>query len=50
MDSTPVKHWHGATLTTAMTHIAIAEVLEGNVVEWMEHVSDSDYGATVGGE
>ncbi|WP_095155273.1 cupin domain-containing protein [Pseudomonas sp. Irchel 3E13] len=39
-----VKHWHGATATTAMTHIAIAEVLDGKVVEWMEQVSDDHYG------
>ncbi|WP_175650743.1 (R)-mandelonitrile lyase [Pseudomonas sp. Marseille-P9899] len=39
-----VKHWHGATATTAMTHIAIAEVLDGKVVDWMEQVSDEDYG------
>ncbi|MCU1725152.1 cupin domain-containing protein [Pseudomonas sp. 5P_5.1_Bac1] len=39
-----VKHWHGATETTAMTHIAIAEVLDGKVVEWMEQVSDDHYG------
>ncbi|MEO5937785.1 MAG: cupin domain-containing protein [Sphingomonas sp.] len=38
------KHWHGATATTAMTHIAIAEALEGKVVEWMERVSDDHYG------
>lgn len=38
-----VKHWHGATATTAMTHIAIAEVLDGKVVDWMEQVSDEDY-------
>src|SRR3979411_208721 len=31
------KHWHGATPTTAMTHIAIQEALNGKVVEWMEH-------------
>ncbi|AUD01309.1 (R)-mandelonitrile lyase [Spirosoma pollinicola] len=37
------KHWHGATATTGMTHIAIQENLNGNVVEWMEKVSDSDY-------
>ncbi|MBK5516982.1 cupin domain-containing protein [Pseudomonas sp. TH10] len=37
------KHWHGALPTTAMTHIAIAEVLDGNVVEWMEQVSDQQY-------
>jgi quercetin dioxygenase-like cupin family protein len=33
------KHWHGATPTTAMTHIAVQEALDGKVVEWMEHVS-----------
>lgn len=37
------KHWHGAAPTTAMTHIAIAESLDGNAVEWMEHVSDEQY-------
>jgi len=45
-----VKHWHGATATTAMTHIAIAEVLEGEVVDWMEQVSDVDYHAANNGE
>lgn len=39
------KHWHGATATTAMTHIAIAEALDGKVVDWLEHVSDEDYRA-----
>jgi quercetin dioxygenase-like cupin family protein len=39
------KHWHGATRTTAMTHIAIAEGLDGKVVDWMEHVSDAQYRA-----
>lgn len=34
------KHWHGATATTAMTHIAIAEALDGKVVDWLEPVSD----------
>lgn len=34
------KHWHGAAPTTAMTHIAIQEQLDGKVVEWMEKVSD----------
>ena len=34
------KHWHGATSTTAMSHIAIAEQLDGKTVEWLEHVSD----------
>jgi len=37
------KHWHGATSTTAMTHIALQERLDGKVVEWMEHVSDEQY-------
>lgn len=37
------KHWHGATPTTAMTHIAIAEQLDGKVVDWMEPVSDEQY-------
>ena len=37
------KHWHGATATTAMTHIAIQESLNGKVVEWMEKVSDEQY-------
>ena len=39
------KHWHGAAPTTAMTHIAIAEALDGKVVDWMEHVSDAQYRA-----
>lgn len=38
------RHWHGASPTTAMTHIAIAEVLDGQAVEWMEHVTDAQYG------
>jgi len=37
------KHWHGATATTGMTHIAIQEELDGKVVEWMEHVTDKQY-------
>jgi quercetin dioxygenase-like cupin family protein len=37
------KHWHGATATTAMTHIAIQELLDGKTVEWMEKVSDEQY-------
>ena len=39
------RHWHGATPTTAMTHIAIQEQLDGKVVEWMEKVSDEQYEA-----
>jgi quercetin dioxygenase-like cupin family protein len=38
-----VKHWHGAAATTAMTHIAIQEKVDGKVVEWMEQVSDTQY-------
>jgi quercetin dioxygenase-like cupin family protein len=37
------KHWHGATATTAMTHIAIQERLNGKAVEWMEQVSEAQY-------
>jgi quercetin dioxygenase-like cupin family protein len=37
------KHWHGAAPTTAMTHIAIQEALDGKVVDWMEKVSDEQY-------
>ncbi|WLI90788.1 cupin domain-containing protein [Massilia sp. R2A-15] len=39
-----VKHWHGAAPATAMAHIAIAENLDGKVVEWMEKVGDGQYG------
>jgi quercetin dioxygenase-like cupin family protein len=38
------KHWHGATATAAMTHIAIQERLDGKTVDWMEKVSDEQYG------
>jgi len=37
------KHWHGATPTSVVTHIAIQEALDGKVVEWMEHVTDQEY-------
>ena len=37
------KHWHGATATTAMTHIAIAELLDGKTVSWLEKVTDEQY-------
>ena len=37
------KHWHGDTPTTAMTHIAIQEQLDGKIVDWMEKVSDEQY-------
>jgi quercetin dioxygenase-like cupin family protein len=39
------KHWHGASPTTAMTHIAIQEALDGKAVDWMEKVSDQQYQA-----
>lgn len=38
-----VKHWHGATATNGMTHIAVQEALDGKNVEWMEKVSDEQY-------
>src|SRR5215212_6118823 len=38
-----LKHWHGATATTAMTHIAIHEAQNGKTVEWMEKVSEEQY-------
>ncbi|WP_424693149.1 (R)-mandelonitrile lyase [Erwinia sp.] len=38
-----VKHWHGASANSAMTHIAIAEAQDGKVVDWMEKVSDEQY-------
>lgn len=37
------RHWHGATDTTAMSHIAITEILDGKNVQWLEAVSDDDY-------
>jgi quercetin dioxygenase-like cupin family protein len=37
------KHWHGASATAAMTHIAVHEALNGNMVEWLEKVTDDDY-------
>jgi quercetin dioxygenase-like cupin family protein len=37
------KHWHGATPTTAMSHVAITEMFEGRNVDWLEHVTDEDY-------
>ena len=39
------KHWHGASPTTAMTHVAIQERRDGKTVEWLEHVSDEQYAA-----
>jgi quercetin dioxygenase-like cupin family protein len=37
------KHWHGAAATTAMSHIAVQEKLNGSPVDWMEHVTDEEY-------
>jgi quercetin dioxygenase-like cupin family protein len=37
------KHWHGASPSTAMSHVAIAEALDGKVVDWLEHVTDTQY-------
>ena len=37
------KHWHGASATTGMSHIAIQEKLDGSAVTWLEHVSDAQY-------
>src|SRR5580704_2264089 len=42
------KHWHGATSTTAMTHIAIVEKLNGKPVDWMEKVTDEQYQSGLG--
>jgi quercetin dioxygenase-like cupin family protein len=39
------KHWHGATAQTAVTHIAIQETQDGKAAEWMEYVTDDQYGA-----
>jgi quercetin dioxygenase-like cupin family protein len=44
------KHWHGASPTTAMTHIAIQEYLDGKAADWMEKVSDEQYRAGSGVE
>ena len=38
-----LKHWHGATPTTALSHLAIQEQLDGKVVDWLEQVSDAQY-------
>jgi quercetin dioxygenase-like cupin family protein len=40
------KHWHGATATTAMSHLAIHEAIDGRSVDWLEQVDDIDYGQT----
>lgn len=39
------RHWHGASPSTAMTHVAVHEVKDGKSVDWLEPVSDADYGA-----
>lgn len=39
------RHWHGAAPDVAMTHIALREVKDGKVVDWLEHVTDEQYGA-----
>jgi quercetin dioxygenase-like cupin family protein len=43
-----VKHWHGAAATTAMTHIAIQESLDGKNVDWLDKVTDNQYGTSAG--
>jgi len=40
------KHWHGAAPTTAMTHIALQEAIDGKAVDWLEHVTDEQYGGS----
>ena len=44
------RHWHGATATDAMSHIAITEVVDGKAVEWLEKVDDDTYLAPLGAE
>jgi quercetin dioxygenase-like cupin family protein len=44
------KHWHGASPTTAMTHIAIQEALDGKAVDWLEKVTDEQYSTKPRGE
>jgi quercetin dioxygenase-like cupin family protein len=39
------RHWHGASPSTALTHLALQEAKEGQTVTWAEHVSDADYAA-----
>ena len=43
------RHWHGAAPGTAMTHIAIQEMLDGSSVTWSDHVTDEEYGVTACG-
>jgi quercetin dioxygenase-like cupin family protein len=40
------KHWHGAAETTAMSHIAVQEKLDGKAVDWLDHVTDDQYAQT----
>jgi len=42
------KHWHGASPTNGMTHIAMQEAFDGSYVTWMEHVTDAEYSEKVG--
>jgi quercetin dioxygenase-like cupin family protein len=42
------KHWHGASPTNGMTHLAMQEALDGNAVTWMEKVTDDEYSAKIG--
>ena len=42
------KHWHGASPTNGMTHIAMQETFDGSYVAWMEHVTDAEYSAKLG--
>ena len=44
-----VKHWHGAAPTVSMVHVAMQEAKDGKYVDWLEHVTDAQYGAAVGG-
>ena len=43
------EHWHGASASSDMAHIAIQEALDGRHIEWLEKVSDEDYGLTTDG-
>jgi len=44
-----VKHWHGATTTNRMSHIAITNMVDGSNVDWLEQVSDVEYAGQLGG-
>ncbi|MGH6784341.1 MAG: (R)-mandelonitrile lyase [Sphingomicrobium sp.] len=44
------KHWHGAAPDTAMVHIAMQEAVDGKAVDWLEHVTDAEYGGKLGGQ